>query len=109
MDLSIVVFDLRDAIEELREERADLLKRIEALEASALHESEKPAEADTIQSEENGDRSEDEKNHHAAPAIIASPLRDAPKDDEPDYERNDLRGKSEQLIHSGILPRGGTR
>jgi BMFP domain-containing protein YqiC len=33
MDLSIVVFDLRDAIEELREERAELLKRIEALEA----------------------------------------------------------------------------
>jgi BMFP domain-containing protein YqiC len=33
MDLSIVVFDLRDAIEELREERAALLKRIEALEA----------------------------------------------------------------------------
>ena len=32
MDLSIVVFDLRDAIEELREERAELLKRIEALE-----------------------------------------------------------------------------
>jgi predicted nuclease with TOPRIM domain len=33
MDLSIVVYDLRDAIEELREERAELLKRIEALEA----------------------------------------------------------------------------
>jgi hypothetical protein len=32
MDLSIVVYDLRDAIEELREERAELLKRIEALE-----------------------------------------------------------------------------
>ena len=43
MDLSIVVFDLRDAIEELREERTELLKRIEALEASAagcVHEDE---------------------------------------------------------------------
>jgi len=33
MDLSIVVFDLRDGIEGLREERDELLKRIKALEA----------------------------------------------------------------------------
>ena len=109
MDLSIVVFDLRDAIEELREERAELLKRIEALEASALLEAEKPAEADAIQSEEDGDSGEDEEKNHATLPISTSPLGDAPQGDEPDHERNDLRGKSEQLIHSGILPRGGTR
>jgi hypothetical protein len=44
MDLSIVVFDLRDAIEEVSEERAELLKRINTLEASAansVHEEER--------------------------------------------------------------------
>jgi hypothetical protein len=37
MDLSIVVFDLRDAIKGLREDRAALLKRIEALEDKPDH------------------------------------------------------------------------
>ena len=49
MDLSIVVFDLRDAIEELREERAELLKRIEALEDRA----EQPDHAGTTNTKRN--------------------------------------------------------
>ena len=103
MDLSIVVFDLRDAIEELREERAELLKRIEALEASA------PRPED--------DEEQDQRHDAGSDSRVRSANRPKPRDseksqDHPTHENideDDVRDQLAEVVHSGILPRGGTR
>ena len=87
MDLSIVVFDLRDAIEELREERAELLKRIEALEASLADAS--PTAVRAIVGLNLSLRE---------PATVHQPYKDGAGDEE-----------FHEVPHSGILPEGESR
>jgi hypothetical protein len=120
MDLSIVVFDLRDAIEELREERAELLKRIEALEAS---------EAASLHEEEcSNNRHNDQEITFGVSKLLTRPAEngaDKQSDPKEDEERHDplknvmienhteiLQEVSDkhrpfaanQIAHSGILP-----
>ena len=106
MDLSILVFDLRDAIEELREERAELLKRIEALE-----DKQKPVDKQQQTEPENG-------VFDAWKCVELSP-KPAPKScdsdkcqDHPTHEEIDEDDALDQLaevVHSGILPEGESR
>jgi hypothetical protein len=98
MDLSIVVFDLRDAIEELREERAELLKRIEALE-----EKKEPAKKQQQDEPENG-------GLDARICVELSPKQrhSEKRQDHPNHEGIDEDHALDQLdevVHSGILPR----
>ena len=103
MDLSIVVFDLRDAIEELREERAELLKRIEALEASA------PRPEDNEEQDQRHDAGSDSRVRSASlPKLCDSEkCRDRAKHE--DIEEDEVRDQLAEVVHSAILPEGGSR
>ncbi|NBW31532.1 MAG: hypothetical protein EBR48_02615 [bacterium] len=125
MDLSIVVFDLRDAIEELREERAELLKRIEALEASA---------ANLVHEEErSNNRHNDQEIAFSVSDLVRRSAEDAadahtdPKEYEERHDQlkdveiknqpktlqeviyKDRPVSADQIFHSGILPEGESR
>ena len=125
MDLSIAVFDLRDAIEELREGRAELLKRIEALEESA---------AGCVHEEEGGNnRHNDQEIAFGVSKLLTRPAEDgADKQSDPkeDKNRNDQRKDvkienhtetlqevinearpvpANHIVHSGIVPEGESR
>jgi predicted nuclease with TOPRIM domain len=116
MDLSIVVFDLRDAIEELREERAELLKRIEALEASLADASPTAVRAigggsllagerEVIHHEvdENNDRKDLDHSPQRAERVLELVVGRVSEIE---------AGVSDPvngILHSGILPRGGTQ
>jgi predicted nuclease with TOPRIM domain len=116
MDLSIVVFDLRDAIEELREERAELLKRIEALEASLSNAS--PSAVRTIVGlnfalrepttvHQPDERRDDDEQFSQVPkntTPILEPLVDRVNQIEASVS-DPVNG----ILHSGILPEGGSR
>lgn len=103
MDLSIVVFDLRDAIEELREERAELLKRIEALEGL------------TLRPEDNDQQ--DQRHNAGSDSRVRSASLPKPRDyeksqDHPTHENideDDVRDQLAEVVHSAILPEGGSR
>ena len=118
MDLSMVVFDLRDAIEELREQHAELLKRIEALERADQRlpkSAEKPPRKDQHNDPKNY---ESDCEVNARKCVELSP-KPSPKlcnsekcQDHPNHEGIDGDEALDQLaevVHSGILPRGGTR
>jgi hypothetical protein len=102
MDLSIVVFDLRDAIEELREERAELLKRIEALEEKQEPESkQQQAEPENgvldarkcvelFPKPRNSHKGHDHQNHE-------------------DIDEDHALDQFAEVVHSGILPEAGSR
>ena len=103
MDLSIVVFDLRDAIEELREERAELLKRIEALEASA------PRPEDNEEQDQRHDAGSNPRVRSPfLPKLCDSEkCRDRPKHE--DIEEDEVLDQLAEVVHSAILPEGGSR
>ena len=100
MDLSIVVFDLRDAIQELRDERAELLKRIEALE-----EKKEPAKKQQQDEPENG-------GLDARKCVELFPKQ---HDSHQGQDRHNHGGIDEdhaldqldEVVHSGILPPRG--
>lgn len=122
MDLSIVVFDLRDAIQELREERAEMLKRIETLAARVdeAFRKQQPAQAnpleDLAEAEEREAVQKDEQ-----PKIDNLDLKDgfyvasALKEHQNliGNPKQDIKSKdrSEEVLqpHSGILPEGESR
>jgi hypothetical protein len=122
MDLSIVVFDLRDAIEEVGEERAELLKRINTLEASA---------ANSVHEEErSNNRYNDQEIALSVSDLVcrsAEDTADAHSDPKEHEERHDQLEEVEikyhtetlqevidkhrpvaanQIAHSGIVPNG---
>jgi hypothetical protein len=116
MDLSIAVFDLRDAIEELREERAELLKRIEALEAQSRLISQSGEGGDD---EDDSGRRSDQKNqssNETAPLVCPSG-KSNPQNEETDrhqwlhrqVERQNVQKSVECIVHTDILPEGGSR
>jgi predicted nuclease with TOPRIM domain len=102
MDLSTQIFDLRDAIEELREERAELLKRIKVLE-----EKKEPAKKQQQDEPENS-------GLDARKCVEPFPKQ---RDSQKGQDRHNHGGIDEDhaldqlddFPHSGILPRGGTR
>lgn len=102
MDLSIAVFDLRDAIEELREERAEMLKRIEALEA------EKPANTKQ-HSGDNNHKLNPRKGIQPAPNPVESEERRNEYNAENNSDDPTLEDGREKCIHAGILPEGESR
>jgi predicted nuclease with TOPRIM domain len=116
MDLSIVVFDLRDAIEELREERAELLKRIEALEASLADASPSAVRAivglnlslrEPATVHQPDERRDDDEQFSQVPkntTPILEPLVDRVNQIEASVS-DPVNG----ILHSGILPEGGSR
>jgi len=117
MDLSTQIFDLRDAIEELREERAELLKRIETLAARVdeVFRTQQPAEAKPLEDLAEADHREDVQQDEP-PSIdgldTASAMKEFPSligNPKADIERDDRSEEVLPRLHSGILPRGGTR
>ena len=125
MDLSIVVFDLRDAIEELREERAELLKRIEALEASAplpisdcLCPRRKKYGEESLTSQSANDEDADPPEDATPSRFLLAASRDGLRQEGESEERDDPKNNLERIatespiacrIHGGILPPSGTR
>ena len=125
MDLSIVVFDLRDAIEELREERTELLKRIEALEASAagcVHEDEGGnnrhndqeiafgvSELLTRPAEDGADKQSDPKEDKSGNDQLKDVKIESHTDTLQEVTNKERPVPANRIVHSGILPEGGSR
>lgn len=116
MDLSIVVFDLRDAIEELREERAALLKRIKALEGSLSNASPSAVRAigggrlltgerEVIHHEvdENNDRKDLDHSPQGAEGVLELVVRRVSE------VEASVADPVNGILHSGILPEGESR